>query len=159
MHNRADVFAAWHSDLNLRPQNAAPGDRFFPFPRLRHCLQDRIISLLHVMHTAKYTKVEPSYKNCHIDIYFKAKNTSSEMLNPVPYFSKHSIQSYETLPVAVATSQCFEAPAALSLSLMLSFYRTNVELVFPTRVFPNPTPVFLSIFYYPGFFNYQTQVF
>jgi len=25
------------------------------------------------MHTTKYTKVEPSYKNCHIDIYFKAK--------------------------------------------------------------------------------------
>jgi len=24
------------------------------------------------------------------------------MLNPVPYFSKHSIQSYATLPVAVA---------------------------------------------------------
>jgi len=24
-------------------------------------------------------------------------------------------------------SQCFEAPSALSLSLMLSFYRTNVE--------------------------------
>ena len=24
-------------------------------------------------------------------------------------------------------SQCFEAPTALSLSLMLSFYRTNVE--------------------------------
>jgi len=23
------------------------------------------------MHTAKYTKVEPSYKNYHIDIYFK----------------------------------------------------------------------------------------
>ena len=25
------------------------------------------------------------------------------------------------------SSQCFEAPTALSLSLMLSFYRTNVE--------------------------------
>jgi len=25
------------------------------------------MSLLQVMHTAKYTKVEPSYKNCHID--------------------------------------------------------------------------------------------
>jgi len=40
-------------------------------PRLHHCLQDRIISLLQVMHTAKYTKVEPSYKNCHIDKYIK----------------------------------------------------------------------------------------
>jgi len=26
-----------------------------------------------------------------------------------------------------SSSQCFEAPIALSLSLMLSFYRTNVE--------------------------------
>ena len=25
------------------------------------------------MHTAKYAKVEASYKNCHIDIYFKTK--------------------------------------------------------------------------------------
>jgi len=40
---------------------------------LRHCLQDRIISLLQVVHTAKYAKVEPSYKNHHIDIYFKTK--------------------------------------------------------------------------------------
>jgi len=30
-----------------------------------------MISLLQVMHTAKYTKVEPSYKNCDIDMYFK----------------------------------------------------------------------------------------
>jgi len=25
------------------------------------------------MHTAKYTEVEPSYKNGHIDIYFETK--------------------------------------------------------------------------------------
>jgi len=25
------------------------------------------------MHTAKYTKVNPSHKNYHIDIYFKTK--------------------------------------------------------------------------------------
>jgi len=37
------------------------------------CLQDRIISLFQAMHTAKYTQVEPSYKNYHIDIYFKTK--------------------------------------------------------------------------------------
>jgi len=30
---------------------------------------------------------------------------------------------------AGSSSQCFEAPTALSLSLMLSFYRTNVEPV------------------------------
>jgi len=52
--------------------------------------------------------------------------TCREMLNPVPYFSKHSIQSYAALPVAVANA-CFEAPTALSLSLMLSVYHTNVE--------------------------------
>jgi len=27
------------------------------------------------------------------------------------------------------SSQCFEAPTALSSSLMLTFYRTNVELI------------------------------
>jgi len=48
-----------------------PGTDVFPSPLLRHCLQDRIISLLQVMHTAKYTEVEASYKNCHIDIHFK----------------------------------------------------------------------------------------
>jgi len=50
-----------------------PGTDVSPSPWLRHCVQDRIISLLQVMPTAKYTKVEPSYKNCHIDIYFKTK--------------------------------------------------------------------------------------
>jgi len=25
------------------------------------------------MHTARYTEVDTSYKNCHIDIYFKTK--------------------------------------------------------------------------------------
>jgi len=25
------------------------------------------------MHTAKYIKIEPNYKNCHIDIYVKTK--------------------------------------------------------------------------------------
>jgi len=101
-----------------------------PFSWLRHCLEDRIISLLQVIHTTKYTDVEPSYKNCCIDIVLQNKNRSCiciEMLNPVPYLSKHSIQSYATLPAVVATSQCFETPTALSLLLMLSFYRTNLE--------------------------------
>jgi len=52
----------------LRPGQMSPLS-----PWLRHCLQDSIISLLQVMHTAKYIEVEPSYKNCHIDIYFKQK--------------------------------------------------------------------------------------
>jgi len=48
-----------------------------------------------------------------------------------------------------SNSQCFEAPTALSLSLMLSFYRANVELVFPTRVFPIRKPVFSGYFLLP----------
>ena len=43
---------------------------------------------------------------CHIG-YFKTKTvvcTCSEMLNPVQYFTKHSIQSYAALPVAVANA-------------------------------------------------------
>jgi len=50
-----------------------PGTDVFLSPWLRHCLQDRNVSLLQVIHTAKYTKVKPSYKNYHIDIYFKTK--------------------------------------------------------------------------------------
>ena len=51
--------------------------------------------------------------------------TCNEVLNPVPYFFKHSIQLYAALPVAVARAS---KPQLLqSLSLMLSFYRTNVE--------------------------------
>jgi len=53
------VIVTWHSNRNSRPENAPPGDRYLPFPWLRHCLQDRIISLIQVMHAAKYTKVEP----------------------------------------------------------------------------------------------------
>ena len=29
------------------------------------------------MHTAKYTVVEPSYNNCHMDIYFKTKTVGT----------------------------------------------------------------------------------
>ena len=42
-------------------------------PWLRHCLQDRIVSLLQVMHAAKYPEFEASCKNCHTDICFKTK--------------------------------------------------------------------------------------
>ena len=51
--------------------------------------------------------------------------TCSEVLNPVPCFSKPSIKSYAALPVAVAN---VSKPQVLQiLSLMLSLYRTNVE--------------------------------
>jgi len=49
------------------------GDDLAFSPWLPHCRLDRIISLLQVMHTAKYLEVEPSYKNCHTDICFKMK--------------------------------------------------------------------------------------
>jgi len=45
-----------------------PGTDVSPSPWLRRCFQDRIISLLQVMHTAKYPKIEPSYKNYHIEL-------------------------------------------------------------------------------------------
>ena len=45
--------------------------------------------------------------------------TWSEILNPVPYFSKHSIQSYTALPVAEANA--WKPQLLQSLSLMLSF--------------------------------------
>ena len=63
------VVVTWHSNLNLRPQNASPGTDVSTSPWLRHCLQNIIISLLQVMHTAKYPEVAASYKNCHTDMY------------------------------------------------------------------------------------------
>jgi len=52
--------------------------------------------------------------------------TRSEILNPVPYFSKHSIQSYAALPVAVAKAS---KPQLLQgLSLMLSFIELTWNL-------------------------------
>jgi len=59
-----DISTSIHALKMLRP-----GTDVSPSPWLRHCLQDRIISLLQVMHTGKSTKVEPNYKNCHIDAY------------------------------------------------------------------------------------------
>jgi len=59
------VIVTWHSNPNSHPENAAPGDRCLPW--LRHCLHERLISLLQVMHTANYTEVKPSYKNYHIE--------------------------------------------------------------------------------------------
>jgi len=63
-----DIPTPIHALQMLRPGQKSP----LP-PWVRHCLQDRIISLLQVMHTAICTKVKPSYKNYHIDIYFKTK--------------------------------------------------------------------------------------
>jgi len=49
------------------------------------------------------------------------------MLNPVPYFSKHSIQADAALPVARAVANASKPQLLKSLSLMLSFYQTNVK--------------------------------
>ena len=56
------------------PSKCCAGGQMSSFcPWLRHCLQERIISFLQIMYTAKYSEVEASYKNCHTDIYFKTK--------------------------------------------------------------------------------------
>jgi len=50
------------------------------------------------------------------------------MLNPVTYFSKHSIQPYATLQVALANASkpsCFKVVA--DAEFCWAFYRTNVE--------------------------------
>ena len=102
-------------------------------PWLRHCLQDRIMFW-------SWSKLQKqSY--WHI---LQNKNRSckcSEMLNLVPYFSKcwnRNVQpsaiffqafSSVTRSFTGSSSQCFETPTTSSLSLMLSFYRINVELI------------------------------
>jgi len=78
------------------------------------------------MHAAKYIKVEPSYKNCHMDIYFK-KNVVAHARNveaSVIFFQAFNsvIRSFNG-----SSSQCFEVPTALSLWLMLRFSRSNVD--------------------------------
>jgi len=64
-----------------------PGTDVSPSPWLRHYLQDGITSWLQVMDTAKYPEVEASYKNRHIDIYFKTKTV-------VTYSAKCSTQCH-----------------------------------------------------------------
>jgi len=63
-----DIPTPLHVLKMLRPETDVS-----PSPWPRHCLQDRIISLLQVMHTAKYTKVQPSYKNYHMTYTSKQK--------------------------------------------------------------------------------------
>ena len=90
-----------------------PGADVSCSPWLRHCLQDRIVGLLQVMHTAKYPEVEASYKNCHILQNKNRSCTCSEMFNPVSYFSRHSVQSYAaSLP---SSSQYASQPQLLKV--------------------------------------------
>jgi len=62
------------------------------------CIQPNILKLkqatkIIVAHVAK------CWTRCHI-----FRNVENEMLNPVPYFSKHSVQSYTALLVAVSNA-------------------------------------------------------
>ena len=105
-----------------------PGTDVYSSPWLRHCLQDIIISLLQVMLTAKYPEVEASYKNCHT---LQNKNricTCSEILNTVPYFSKHSIKSDAALPVAVANASKPQLLQSLSLMLIFTELTWNLSI-------------------------------
>jgi len=68
---RSHPASLWQHTIKKRPGQMSP----LP-PWLHHCLQDRIISLLQVMHAAKYIEVKPTYKSyrtCHINIYIKTK--------------------------------------------------------------------------------------
>jgi len=96
-----DISTSVYALKMLRPSQMSPLHH-----RLLYCLQDRIISLLQVMHTAKYIEVEPSYKNCHIDIYFKTKTA---IAHEAKYRTKchifpSIIQSYATVPVALTNA-------------------------------------------------------
>ena len=51
------------------------------------------------------------------------------MLNPVPYFYKHSIQSYATLPVAVANASKPQLLQVFRWCWAFTEYRINVELI------------------------------
>jgi len=118
-----DISTSVYALKMLRPWQMSPLR-----PWLRHCLEERIVSLLQVMHKAKYIEVEPSYKNCHIDIYFKTKTA---VVHAAKYIEPSAIffQAFNSVirNFTVSINPCFEAPTALSLSVMLNFYRTNVE--------------------------------
>ena len=81
------------------PSKCCAWGRCLPFPPGYATVFKTESCLLQVVHTVKYTEVEPSYKKLQKLSYLhilQNKNrscTCSEMLNPVPYFYKHSIHS------------------------------------------------------------------
>jgi len=79
------------------------------------------------MHTAKYIEVEPSYKTVILTYTSKQKLHLHMQRNIEP--SAIFFQAFNSVirNFTGSINQCFETPTALSLSLMLSFYRTNVE--------------------------------
>ena len=101
------VIVTWHSNPNSRPENAAPGDRCLPFP-----LATPLSSRENYKFASSYAYSQIYYSRTKLEKLsywhiLKNKNcicTCNEMLNPVTYSYKHSIQSYATLPVAVANA-------------------------------------------------------
>jgi len=97
-----DITTSIYALKMLRPGQISP----LP-PWLRFCIQDRIISLLKVIRrpTAKYIEVEPGNQATKTVIltYTSKQKPSLNMqrnVEPSAIFSRHSIQSYATLPVA-----------------------------------------------------------
>ena len=77
------------------------------------------------MHTTKYTKVEQSYKTM---TYASKQKLQLHMQRNVEA-SDIFLQAFNSVirNFTGSSSQCFEDTTALSLSLMLSFYRINLE--------------------------------
>ena len=99
------VYVTWHFNLNTRPQNAAPRADVSPSP-----LDTPLYSRQNHKFASSYAYSQIYWirtKLQKLSYWYILQNknrscTCSEMLNPVPYFSKHSIQSCATLPVALA---------------------------------------------------------
>ena len=121
------VIATWHSNLNLHPQNAALGDRCLPFPWLRHCLQDRIKSFSNLCIQPNIVKSKQATKTAIMAYASKQKPELDMQRNIEP--SAIFFQAFNSVirSFTGSSSQCFEAPTALRLSLMFNFYQTNME--------------------------------
>ena len=101
------IVVTWYSNLNLRPQNAAPGEDVST-----SSLVTPLSSRQNHKFASSYAYSQISWSRSKLQKLsywhiLQNKNrscTCSEMLNPVPHFSKHSIQSYAALPVAVVNA-------------------------------------------------------
>jgi len=85
-----------------------PGTDVFPFPWLRHCLQDRIISLLQVMHTAKYPESKQATKTVILTYAWKQKPQLHMQRNVEP--SAIFFQAFSSVirSFTGSSSQCFK---------------------------------------------------
>ena len=94
-----------------------------------NCLQDRFISLLQVMHTAKYTELVPSYKKCDSDVNFK---TQTVVAHVVKYWSYRAIffQAFNSLVhrfTGSSSQRMLWRPNCFKFVTDAEFYPTNVE--------------------------------